>query len=66
MKNRFFLMKAMPWLLIVFGFLTLNMFQGYVALACMVIGIVMIIERIWPEKWDNDNKNSNSVEKQQL
>jgi hypothetical protein len=59
-------MKAMPWLLIVFGFLTLNMFQGYVALACMVIGIVMIIERIWPEKWDDDNKNSNSVEKQQL
>ena len=66
MKNRSIFMKAMPWLLIVFGFLTLNMFQGYVALACMVIGIVMIIERIWPEKWDNDNKNSNSVEKQQL
>lgn len=66
MKKNKHLMKAMPWLLIVFGFLTLNMFQGYVALACMVIGIVMIIERIWPEKWDNDNKNSNSVEKQQL
>ena len=32
----------------------------------IVFGIVMIIERIWPEKWDNDNKNSNSVEKQQL
>jgi hypothetical protein len=66
MKKNKHLKKAMPWLLIVFGFLTLNMFQGYVALACMVIGIVMIIERIWPEKWDNDNKNSNSVEKQQL
>ena len=64
MKKNKHLKKAMPWLLIVFGFLTLNMFQGYVALACMVIGIVMIIERIWPEKWDNDNKNSNSVEKQ--
>ena len=66
MKKNKHLKKAMPWLLIVFGFLTLNMFQGYVALACMVIGIVMIIERIWPEKWDNDNKNSNSVEKHQL
>jgi hypothetical protein len=66
MKKNKHLKKAMPWLLIVFGFLTLNMFQGYVALACMVIGIVMIIERIWPEKWDDDNKNSNSVEKQQL
>ena len=45
-------MKLMPWLLIVFGFLTLNMFQGYLALACMLIGIVMLIERIWPEKWE--------------
>lgn len=44
-------MKAMPWLLIVFGFFTLNMFQGYLALACMVIGIVMLIERVWPENW---------------
>lgn len=48
------LMKAMPLLLIVFGFLTLDMFQGYLALACMVIGIVMIIERIWPEKWGDE------------
>lgn len=46
----------MPVLLIVFGFLTLDMFQGYVAIAFMVIGIVMIIERIWPEKWDSDNE----------
>ena len=43
-------MKVLPWLLIIFGFLTLNMFQGYVALSCMLVGIVMLIERIWPEK----------------
>ena len=45
--------KAMPLLLIVFGFLTLNMFQGLVSLACIVIGIMMFIERRWPEKWDD-------------
>ncbi len=45
------LMKAMPLLLIVFGLYTLNMFQGYLALSCMLIGIVMLIERVWPEKW---------------
>lgn len=53
MKNRL-LMKALPWLLIVFCFNTLNMFQGYLALACMVIGGVMLIERVWPEKWDQE------------
>ena len=54
MENRSLLMKALPWLLIVFGFFTLNMFQGYLALACMVIGIVMKIERVWPEKWGKE------------
>ena len=54
MKKKGLLMKAMPWLLIVFGFLTLNMFQGFVAMTCMVIGIVMLFERRWPEKWGTD------------
>ena len=40
MKKNGLLMKAMPLILIVFGFLTLDMFQGYVALTCMLIGIV--------------------------
>ena len=57
-------MKALPWLLIVFGFLTLDMFQGVVAMTCMVIGIVMLIERVWPEKWDVEKQNSNTVVKQ--
>jgi len=47
-------MKILPLILIFLGFLTLNMFQGYFALACMVIGIVMLIERIWPEKWGEE------------
>ncbi|MBO5628677.1 MAG: hypothetical protein J5965_06300 [Aeriscardovia sp.] len=49
-------MRLLPWLLIVLGFLTLNMFQGYFAITCMVIGIVMFIERIWPEQWDTEKR----------
>jgi len=48
----------LPWLLIVFGFFMLNMFQGYLGVFCMVLGIVMPIERRWPEKWkENDLGN---------
>ena len=46
--------KIAPFLLMVFGFLTLDMFQGFVAIACMVMGIVMLIERKWPEKWGDE------------
>lgn len=56
MKKNGLLMKVMPLLLIIFGFLTLDMFQGYVALTCMVIGIMMLIERIWPEEWNVEKK----------
>ena len=55
MKKNGWLMKAMPLFLIVFGFFTLNMFQGYLALTCMVVGIVMLIERVSPEKWGVEN-----------
>ena len=54
--NSNILLKVLPFLLIVFGFLTLNMFQGYLALASMLIGIVMLIERVWPEKWGVENE----------
>lgn len=54
MKNKL-LLKVLPWLLMAFGFLTLNMFQGYLALTCMVIGIVMLLERRWPEKWSEES-----------
>ena len=37
-------MKLMPWLMIVFGFFTLNMFQGVVAITCMVVGITMLLD----------------------
>lgn len=56
MEKKSRLNKAMPWLLIVFGFLTLNMFQGYLSVVLIVIGIVMLIERRWPEKWGDEAK----------
>ena len=46
----------LPYLLIVFGFITINMYNGLIAGACMVTGIAMIMERIWPEKWDAPHK----------
>lgn len=54
-KKRVYLMIFLPWLLIVFGFFTLNMFNGAIALPCMILGIVMMIERRWPEKWGTEN-----------
>ena len=44
--------KAMPWLLILGGFFTLNMLPIFVGGACIIAGLVMIIEQLWPEKWD--------------
>ena len=46
-------MRLAPWLLIVLGFITLDKLQGVIAITCMVIGIAMLLERRWPEKWDN-------------
>ena len=61
MKKNGLLMKVMPLLLIVFGFLTLDMFQGFIALPFMAIGIVMIIERKWPEKWESDKMSRDTI-----
>lgn len=52
--------KLLPWLLIVFGFFTLNMFQGAIALFCIVLGIVILIERRWPEKWGDEVNSQTS------
>lgn len=54
-KTSSWIMRLLPWLLIVLGFFTLNMLQGFIAITCMVIGIVMLIERKWPEKWDDSS-----------
>lgn len=47
--------KLYPYLLILLGlFLLLFIGQALVAGSCILIGIVMVIERIWPEKWAAD------------
>ena len=48
-------MKLLPWIIIIFGFLTLSIFQGVISVACFVVGIVMLIERRWPEKWGDED-----------
>lgn len=49
--------KFYPYLLILFGLLIL-FFIGLAPVAgvCLLLGIVMIIERKWPEDWEADKK----------
>ena len=51
--------KLYPLLLILFGlFLLFFIGLAEVAGVCILVGIVMIFESIWPEKWEID-KNLN-------
>ena len=46
-----------PFLLILFGLFVLLMIgQPIVSGICFLLGIVMIIECIWPEKWKSDEQ----------
>ena len=47
-------LRLLPWGLFVIGFLLLNRFGGIISGACIVVGIMMLIERRWPEKWGNE------------
>jgi len=50
------LKKLSPYLLILFGlFVLFFMGMAEVAIVCFLIGIVMAIENVWPEKWGTDN-----------
>ena len=56
MKKRF-INIIMPLLVIVLGLLLLGLLGQlgiYVGGLCIVLGIVMLIERKWPEKWKNE------------
>ncbi len=47
--------KLYPLLLILFGlFLLFVIGLAEVAGVCILVGIVMIFESIWPEKWEAD------------
>ena len=47
-------MRLLPWLLILGGFCSLNMLPAIVCGGCMVVGITMLLERIWPEQWEKE------------
>ena len=47
-------MKVLPWLLIVFGFLSLAKIPAIAGFVCMFFGIIMLILRRWPEKWGSE------------
>ena len=43
--------KYMPYIFVLLGILLLGyMGQIYPAVACFLIGLIMILEKIWPEK----------------
>ena len=48
------MMKALPWIMFLIGFYLLSKFNGLVSGALFVIGIMMLIERRWPEKWGDE------------
>lgn len=51
------LKKLSPYFFILFGLFVL-FFIGLVPVAgaCLLLGIVMMIERKWPEEWETDKK----------
>lgn len=56
--NREVKLRILPWLLIFGGFYAITMLPAVIAGGCIVFGISMLIERIWPEQWgDNMTKN---------
>lgn len=53
------LKRLSPFLLIIIGlFMLLIMGNVMIAGVCLLLGIVMVIERIWPEEWGAERKKS--------
>lgn len=52
------LKKVLPWLLIIGGFYGLSFLPKMSGLAFIVLGIVILIERRWPEKWGTDSEKT--------
>lgn len=51
------LKKAMPWLFILGGVYTLVATKlPIVSGLLLVVGITLLIEKIWPEEWGESNK----------
>ncbi len=52
-----FTKKAKPFLLIFIGILLLPILYGVIGGAFIIIGIMILIERKWPEKLESENNN---------
>lgn len=51
------LKNSLPYLLILLGILILFLIElGPAAGVCLLLGIVMIFESVWPEKWETDKQ----------
>lgn len=50
------MIKFMPWILIICGLYVLDIFPAIVSGVMILLGITMIFERIWPEKWLNNEE----------
>lgn len=49
--------KILPYLLILLGLLVLFIIgQPIAAGVCLLLGIVMIFESIWPEEWESEQQ----------
>ncbi len=56
------LKKMTPFLLILLGlFVLLLMGNVIVTGVCFLFGIVMVLERIWPEKWEADKNKKQEL-----
>lgn len=50
--------RRIPFVLILLGLLLLFFIQPIPAGVLFLLGIVMIIENKWPEKWDSKKQNT--------
>ena len=54
--------KSLPYLLILLGLcLLFFMDQAPAAGVCLLLGIVMIILQIWPEKWEAEKQKESGL-----
>ena len=53
MKQNALLSHALPWLLILAGLYVLNILPVFIGGGLIILGIVMLVERRWPEQWED-------------
>ena len=55
-RMRLIFIKGLPWFFVLFGLFFLLLINIPIASgACLLLGITILLERIWPEQWEADN-----------